>query len=132
MARGRPVTDVTRTVDAIWRIESRRIVGALARMTGDLGLAEDLAQEAVADALVQWPESGVPDNPGAWLTAVAKRKAIDGWRRRERLDERYRAIAHDLEEAVDDSPELIHDDELKALVIGGQGGLDGGGGNALV
>lgn len=115
MARGRPVTDVTRTVDAIWRIESRRIVGALARMTGDLGLAEDLAQEAVADALVQWPESGVPDNPGAWLTAVAKRKAIDGWRRRERLDERYRAIAHDLEEAVDDSPELIHDDALRLI-----------------
>ncbi len=94
--------DVRRRLDAVWRIESRRIVGALARMVGDLGLAEDLAQEAIADALVQWPESGVPDNPGAWLTTVAKRKAIDGWRRRERLDDRYRAMAHDLDEAVVD------------------------------
>jgi RNA polymerase sigma factor (sigma-70 family) len=91
------VTDIRRTVDAVWRIESARIVATLATMTGDVGLAEDLAQEAVVDALAQWPESGVPQNPGAWLTAVAKRKAIDGWRRRERLDERYRAIAHDLE-----------------------------------
>ena len=115
MAGGRSVTDVARRVDAVWRIESRRIVGALARMVGDLGLAEDLAQEAIADALVQWPESGIPDNPGAWLTTVAKRKAIDGWRRREKLDDRYRAMAHDLEEGVADSPELIEDDALRLV-----------------
>ncbi len=115
MAGGRPVTDVARRVDAVWRIESRRIVGALARMVGDLGLAEDLAQEAIADALVQWPESGIPDNPGAWLTTVAKRKAIDGWRRREKLDDRYRAMAHALEEETHDSPELIEDDALRLV-----------------
>ena len=91
--------DARRTVDAVWRIESARIVSTLAKMTGDFGLAEDLAQEAVVDALAQWPVSGVPQNAGAWLTAVAKRKAIDGWRRRQRLDERYRAMAHDLDEA---------------------------------
>ena len=86
-------------------------------MTGDLGLAEDLAQEAVVDALAQWPASGVPVNPGAWLTAVAKRKAIDGWRRRERLDDRYRAIAHALDEygASADDWEPIDDDVLRLV-----------------
>lgn len=95
--------DIRRTLDAVWRMESARIVGALARMTGDIGLAEDLAQDALADALAQWPRQGIPANPGAWLTAVAKRKAIDGWRRRERLDERHRDLAHDLE--LDAQPE---------------------------
>ncbi|MDQ2662357.1 MAG: RNA polymerase sigma factor [Actinomycetota bacterium] len=111
------MSDTKRTIDAILRIESRRIVGALARMVGDVGLAEDLAQEAIADALVQWSESGVPDNPGAWLTTVAKRKAIDGWRRRERLDDRYRSIAHDLSSTslADDTPELIDDDALRLV-----------------
>ncbi|MFD1858514.1 RNA polymerase sigma factor [Aeromicrobium camelliae] len=108
-------TDVRRSVDAIWRIEGARVVATLARMVGDVGLAEDLAQDAVADALAQWPESGVPQNAGAWLTAVAKHKAIDGWRRRERLDERYRAIAHDLETVADDAWEPIADDVLKLV-----------------
>ena len=111
------MTDVSRTVEAVWRIESARIVATLARVTGDLGLAEDLAQEAVVDALAQWPASGVPVNPGAWLTAVAKRKAIDGWRRRERLDDRYRAIAHALDEygASADDWEPIDDDVLRLV-----------------
>lgn len=108
-------SDIRRTVDAVWRIEGARIVATLARMTGDLGLAEDLAQEAVLDALTQWPESGVPHNAGAWLTAVAKRKAIDGWRRRARLDDRYRAIAHDLAEAGDDEWQPIDDDVLRLV-----------------
>ena len=103
------MTDIQRTVDAVWRIESARIVATLAKMTGDVGLAEDLAQEALVEALTQWPESGVPQNAGAWLTAVAKRKAIDGWRRRERLDERYRAIAQDLSETTEDEWEPIDD-----------------------
>jgi RNA polymerase sigma factor (sigma-70 family) len=106
---------VMRRVDAIWRIEGARVVATLARLTGDLGLAEDLAQEAVVDALAQWPEAGVPDNPGAWLTAVAKRKAIDGWRRRERLDDRYRAIARDLDETEDVEWEPIPDDVLRLV-----------------
>ena len=111
------MTDVSRTVEAVWRIESARIVATLARVTGDLGLAEDLAQEAVVDALAQWRASGVPVNPGAWLTAVAKRKAIDGWRRRERLDDRYRAIAHALDEygASADDWEPIDDDVLRLV-----------------
>lgn len=106
---------IRRTVDAVWRIEGARIVATLAKVTGDIGLAEDLAQEAVVDALKQWPESGVPHNAGAWLTAVAKRKAIDGWRRRERLDERYRAIAHDLEQASDEEWQPIDDDVLRLV-----------------
>src|SRR3712207_6262825 len=96
------MSDLARTVDAVWRIESARIVATLAKMTGDVGLAEDLAQEAIVDALKQWPESGVPQNAGAWLTAVAKRKAIDGWRRRERLDERHRILAREREESGED------------------------------
>lgn len=106
---------IRRTVDAVWRIEGARIVATLAKMTGDIGLAEDLAQEAVVDALKQWPESGVPHNAGAWLTAVAKRKAIDAWRRRERLDDRYRAIAHDLEQASDEEWQPIDDDVLRLV-----------------
>jgi RNA polymerase sigma factor (sigma-70 family) len=109
------VTDSERTVDAVWRIESARIVATLARMTGDLGLAEDLAQEALVDALTQWPDEGVPRNPGAWLTAVAKRKAIDGWRRRERLDERYRAMARDLSETSEDEWQPIDDDVVRLV-----------------
>jgi RNA polymerase sigma factor (sigma-70 family) len=109
------VTDIGRTVDAVWRIESARIVATLTKMTGDIGLAEDLAQEALVDALTQWPESGVPQNAGAWLTAVAKRKAIDGWRRRERLDERYRAMAHDLSATTDDEWQPIDDDVVRLV-----------------
>lgn len=120
MARGagRPqlrVTDIRGTVEAVWRIEGAQVVATLTRMTGDLGLAEDLAQEAVADALTQWGASGVPHNAGAWLTAVAKRRAIDTWRRRDRLAERYRAIAHDLAEAAEDEWQPIEDDMLRLV-----------------
>ena len=116
--------DPRRTLEAVWRIEGARIVGTLARLTNDVVLAEDLAQDAVADALSQWPESGIPQNPGAWLTAVAKHKAIDGWRRRTRLDERYLAMGHDL--AVDatgtdgiaaEAWEPIDDDVLRLVFI---------------
>jgi len=114
VAREGPVNPaLARSVDAVWRIEGRRIVATLARLTGDIGLAEDLAQDAVAEALATWGRSGVPDKPGAWLIAVAKRRAIDGWRRRTRLDERYRAIARDLEEAAESEWEPIPDDVLR-------------------
>ncbi|QYK51900.1 MAG: RNA polymerase sigma factor [Anaerolineales bacterium] len=109
------MSDIRRTVEAVWRIESARIVATLAKMTGDLGLAEDLAQEALVDALAQWPQSGVPHNAGAWLTAVAKRKAIDAWRRRERLDDRYRAIAHDLTETSEDEWQPFDDDVVRLV-----------------
>ncbi|MFF0527210.1 RNA polymerase sigma factor [Nocardia amikacinitolerans] len=85
-------------VAAVWRIESARIVGALARYTGDFALAEDLAQEALAEALVNWPREGVPRNPAGWLLTVGKRRAIDAFRRRSALDERYAALAHELDE----------------------------------
>ena len=82
-------------VEAVWRIESARIVGGLARYTGDFAMAEDLAQEALAEALVSWPRDGVPRNPAGWLLTVGRRRAIDAFRRRSALDERYAALAAD-------------------------------------
>lgn len=107
--------DTRRTLDAIWRIEGAQVVATIARMVGDIGRAEDLAQDALAEALGQWPKGGVPRNPGAWLTTVAKRRAIDGWRRRERLDDRYRAIGRDLSETMEHDWEPIRDDVLKLV-----------------
>jgi RNA polymerase sigma-70 factor (ECF subfamily) len=80
---GMATTDVNRTIEAVWRIESARLIAGLARIVRDVGIAEDLAQEALVVALEQWPESGVPDNPGAWLMATAKHRAIDRLRRDE-------------------------------------------------
>lgn len=85
-------------VAAVWRIESARIVGALARYTGDFALAEDLAQEALAEALVTWPREGTPRNPAGWLLTVGRRRAIDAFRRRSALDDRYAALARQLGE----------------------------------
>ncbi|MFF2082956.1 RNA polymerase sigma factor [Nocardia sp. NPDC058176] len=85
-------------VAAVWRIESARIVGALARYTGDFAMAEDLAQEALAEALVTWPREGVPRHPAGWLLTVGRRRAIDAFRRRAALDDRYAALANDLGE----------------------------------
>lgn len=117
-------TRVRRTVEAVWRSESARIVSALTRHTGDFAWAEDLAQEALVEALARWPEAGVPDNPGAWLLAVAKRRAIDGWRRRERLTEREAVMAHDLREAerehpveAEGDPDRIDDDVLRLVFV---------------
>ena len=70
-------TDAHRAIDAVWRIESPRLIAGLARIVRDIGLAEDLAQDALVAALEQWPEAGVPRNPGAWLMAIAKHRAID-------------------------------------------------------
>ena len=93
------VQDVSRrAVEAVWRIESARIVSVLARRTGDFGLAEDVAQEALAEALEGWPRDGVPREPAAWLLTVARRRAVDAFRRRAALDERYGTLAHGLAE----------------------------------
>lgn len=115
------MTDARRAVEAVWRIESARIVATLTRFAGDFGVAEDAAQEALAEALVSWPASGAPANPGAWLVTTGKRRIIDQWRRRERQDERYAAIAHDLA-AADDSdvawdPERMDDDVLRLVFV---------------
>jgi RNA polymerase sigma factor (sigma-70 family) len=90
-------TDVTRTVEAVWRIESARLVAGVARLVRDVGLAEDLAQEALVAALEQWPESGVPDNPGAWLMVTARRRAIDRIRRAEVHERKAQELGRDLE-----------------------------------
>ena len=87
------VSDTHRAIDAVWRIESARLIGGLARIVRDVGLAEDLAQDALVAALEQWPKSGVPDNPGAWLMAAAKHHAIDLFRRHKRLERKHRSWA---------------------------------------
>ena len=97
-------TDIHGTIDALWRIESAKLIGALARMVRDVGLAEDLAQDALVAALERWPESGVPDNPGAWLMATAKRRAIDLFRRDKVLARKHEELGRDLE-ARQESPE---------------------------
>ncbi|HEX3448509.1 MAG TPA: RNA polymerase sigma factor [Isosphaeraceae bacterium] len=89
--------DTHRTIDAVWRIESARLVAGLARIVRDVGLAEELAQDALVAALEQWPESGVPHNPGAWLMATAKHRAIDHVRRNKRLARKHQELAHRLE-----------------------------------
>jgi DNA-directed RNA polymerase specialized sigma24 family protein len=89
-----------RAVDAVWRIEAPRLVAALARMTGDVGTAEDLAQDALVAALEQWPTSGVPDNPAAWLMSVAKRRGIDHFRRADTLRRKTAEVGHGVLEAV--------------------------------
>ncbi|MDT5006141.1 MAG: hypothetical protein QOJ24_3317 [Mycobacterium sp.] len=101
-------------------MEAARIVATLTRVVGDVGLAEDLAQEALVDALTQWPDTGVPRNAGAWLTTVAKRKAIDTWRRQDSLDAKYATLARDLETRIDGpawDPDRIDDDVLRLIFI---------------
>lgn len=100
-------------VEAVWRIESARIVATLARFTGDFSLAEDVAQEALAEALVSWPRDGVPRNPAGWLLTVGRRRAIDAFRRRSALDDRHAALARELGEGgVPVSPEGGSDADL--------------------
>jgi RNA polymerase sigma factor (sigma-70 family) len=90
-------TDTHRAIDAVWRIESAKLIASLTRLVGDVGLAEDLAQDALVAALEQWPESGVPNNPGAWLMAAAKRRGIDQLRRRSLLDRKHEQLGHEME-----------------------------------
>ncbi|WP_327590457.1 RNA polymerase sigma factor [Nonomuraea sp. NBC_00507] len=91
------VADSHRAVEAVWRIESARVIAALARMTGDLALAEELAQDALVAALEEWPRKGVPDNPGAWLTLTAKHRAIDQFRRRDTYQRKLQEMGRDME-----------------------------------
>src|SRR5438045_2333916 len=90
-----------RVIDAVWRIESAKLIAGLTRIVRDVGVAEDLAQDALLAALEKWPESGVPDNPGAWLMGTAKHRAIDLLRRRTLHDRKHEEIAR---EAEDDEP----------------------------
>jgi RNA polymerase sigma factor (sigma-70 family) len=90
-------TDSHRTIDALWRIESARLIAGLARLVRDVGVAEELAQDALVTALEQWPRSGIPDNPGAWLMATAKHRAIDHLRRERMLARKHEVLGHELE-----------------------------------
>jgi RNA polymerase sigma-70 factor, ECF subfamily len=113
-------TDTHRTIDAIWKIESPKLIASLARMTRDIGLAEDLAQDALVAALEQWPAEGTPRNPGAWLMAIAKRRAIDHFRRNSLVDRKHEQIGYeaaqqvepDFDEAMDDD---VGDDLLRLI-----------------
>ena len=116
-------SETHRAINAVWRIESPRLIAGLARMVRDVGLAEELAQDALVVALEQWPETGVPNNPGAWLMATAKNRAIDQLRRRKRLEQKHEEIGHemetqqststpDIEAAIDDD---VGDDLLRLV-----------------
>jgi RNA polymerase sigma factor (sigma-70 family) len=119
-----PATDAHRTINALWRIESPRIIGALVRMLHDVGLAEDLAQDALLAALEQWPERGIPENPGAWLMIHAKHRAIDRLRRDQVAERKHEELGRelsaremtvpDLNAAIDDP---VNDDLLRLIFI---------------
>jgi RNA polymerase sigma factor (sigma-70 family) len=108
-------------VGAVWRSESARLVGALTRITRDVALAEDLAQDALVAALQQWPSQGVPESPGAWLTAVARRRAVDHFRRAETLRARTDQLGHELEEVhvpdLESAVDHIEDDVLRLMFL---------------
>src|SRR5260370_41405709 len=93
------LTDAHGAIEAIWRIESARLIAGLARVVGDIGTAEDLAQDALVAALEQWPADGVPERPGAWLMGTAKHRAIDLIRRRKILERKHEEIGRDFERA---------------------------------
>jgi RNA polymerase sigma factor (sigma-70 family) len=119
------VSDAHRTIDAVWRIESGRLIAGLTRMVRDVGLAEELAQDALVAALEQWPDSGVPRNPGAWLMTVSKRRAVDLIRREQRYDRKLTELGHDLESGDDQAAtelaavveDTIEDDLLRLVFI---------------
>src|SRR5438445_3365486 len=118
-------SDTHRAIEAVWKIESARLIAGLARIVRDVGLTEELAQDALVIALEQWPEAGVPDNPGAWLMATAKHRAIDLLRRRTLLERKHEELgreiearqgmaAPDLDAAIDDH---VGDDLLRLMFI---------------
>jgi RNA polymerase sigma factor (sigma-70 family) len=115
-------TDTHRAIDAVWRIESPRLIAGLARMVRDVGLAEELAQDALVTALERWPEMGIPDNPGAWLMAAAKNRALDAFRRNKMLERKHEELGRELEVEQDTAPDLdarlddnIGDDLLRLI-----------------
>jgi RNA polymerase sigma factor (sigma-70 family) len=113
-------TDAHRSVEAVWRIESARVIAGLARMVGDVGLAEELAQDALVIALQRWPETGVPPNPGGWLMSTAKHRAVDLLRRRSVYERKLQEIGRELNEATEPEPDLddhIGDDLLRLIFI---------------
>jgi RNA polymerase sigma-70 factor, ECF subfamily len=107
--------DTHRAIEAVWRIESARIIAGLARIVRDVGLAEELAQDALVAALEQWPKSGIPDNPGAWLMSAGKHRAIDLWRRNKRLERKHEELGREMEAQQEMAVPDLHaalDDEV--------------------
>lgn len=118
------MTDLHRTIEAVWRIESTRLIAGIARVTRDIGIAEELAQDALVAALEQWPSEGIPENPGAWLMTAAKRRAIDLLRRSHMLELKHAEIARELEirqqqlaDALDQSLDQTIDDDILRLIF---------------
>lgn len=118
-------SETHRAIDAVWRIESPKIIASLTRMVRDVGVAEEVAQDALVAALEQWPASGVPNNPGAWLMAIAKRRAIDYFRRNKRVERKHEELGYELESRHDDSAaeleaaldDHVGDDLLRLMFI---------------
>src|SRR6202453_5257597 len=118
------MTDIPKTIEAVWKIESTRLIAAIARVTHDIGIAEELAQDALLTALEVWPEAGIPDNPGAWLMKAAKRRAIDSLRRGRMLVQKHEDIARELEwqqqrlgDALEHSLDQVIDDDVLRLIF---------------
>jgi RNA polymerase sigma-70 factor (ECF subfamily) len=118
------MTDIHRTIEAVWKIESARLIAGIARVTRDIGIAEELAQDALVSALEVWPEEGIPKNPAAWLMTVAKRRAIDSLRRGRMLVQKHEEIARELEfqqqqlaDALDQSLDQVIDDDVLRLIF---------------
>ena len=118
------MSDIHRTIEAVWKIESTRLIASIARVTRDIGIAEELAQDALVAALEQWPEEGVPEKPAAWLMTAAKRRAIDYLRRGRMLEQKHGEIARELEfqqqqlaEALDRALEQVIDDDVLRLIF---------------
>src|SRR5437868_6418179 len=117
--------DIHRAIDAVWRIESARLIAGLARIVRDVGIAEELAQDALVTALEKWPASGIPDNPGAWLMATAKHRAIDHFRRNKLLERKHEELGRELKSQQDSAmanfdipePDHIEDDLLRLVFV---------------
>ena len=117
-------TDIHRTIEAVWKVESTRLIVAIARVTHDIGIAEELAQDALVAALERWPEEGIPEKPAAWLMTAAKRRAIDHLRRGRMLEEKHGEITRELEyqqqrlgEAMDEALDQVIDDDVLRLIF---------------
>src|SRR5690349_18632183 len=118
------MSDVHRAIEAVWKIESTRLIAAIARVTRDIGIAEELAQDALVAALERWPTEGIPENPAAWLMTAAKRRAIDGLRRGQMLLQKHEEIARELEvqqqrlgDAMDQALDQVIDDDVLRLIF---------------
>src|SRR5919109_1790917 len=118
------MSDAHMTIEAVWKIESTRLIAAIARVTRDIGIAEELAQDALVAAIERWPEEGIPENPAAWLMTAAKRRAIDSLRHGRVLVQKHEEVARDLQvqqqrlgEAMDRALDQVIDDDVLRLIF---------------